>query len=172
MDGSGCAYAVRAALWTFLMLLTLGLILPWRAAALERYKMRHCYYGDLQGSFEGRGLDFLKRGWWLWLLAALLVIGPRSLIDIMVVAEKPLSDSTAHRSHHLVSGSTGSAVYLRRVQSGGMALVGFGNPFRSRTVSAARRAGRPLLEGDRLVPADLGAVWGVSIRLCGLDREH
>jgi hypothetical protein len=95
MDGSGCAYAVRAALWTFLMLLTLGLILPWRAAALERYKMRHCYYGDLQGSFEGRGLDFLKRGWWLWLLAALLVIGPRSLIDIMVVAEKPLSDSTA-----------------------------------------------------------------------------
>ena len=51
------------------VILTLGLLLPWREAALERYKMRHSYYGDLQGSFEGRGWDFFKRGWWLWLLA-------------------------------------------------------------------------------------------------------
>ena len=69
MDGSGWAYAARAALWALLTILTLGLILPWREAALERYKMRHCYYGDLQGSFEGRGRDFFKQGWWLWLLA-------------------------------------------------------------------------------------------------------
>jgi hypothetical protein len=44
-------------------------LMPWREAALERYKMRHSYYGDLQGSFEGRGWEFFKRGWWLWLLA-------------------------------------------------------------------------------------------------------
>ena len=69
MDGSGWAYAARASLWGVLILLTLGLILPWREAALERYKMRHSYYGDLQGSFEGRGSEFFKRGWWLWLLA-------------------------------------------------------------------------------------------------------
>src|SRR5712672_68749 len=68
MSGSGWAYAGRAALWGLLMILTLGLILPWRAAALERYKMRHSYYGDLQGSFEGRGWELFKRGWWLWLL--------------------------------------------------------------------------------------------------------
>lgn len=68
MSGSGWAYAMRAALWGVLMILTLGLILPWREAALERYKMRHSYYGDLQGSFEGRGWEFFKRGWWLWLL--------------------------------------------------------------------------------------------------------
>jgi len=43
--------------------------MPWRTAALERYKMRHSYYGDLQGSFEGTGWEFFKRGWWLWLLA-------------------------------------------------------------------------------------------------------
>jgi hypothetical protein len=49
--------------------MTLGLLLPRREAALERYKMRHSYYGDLQGSFEGRGWEFFKRGWWLWLLA-------------------------------------------------------------------------------------------------------
>ena len=68
MSGSGWLYALQASLWGLLMILTLGLILPWRAAALERYKMRHSYYGDLQGSFEGRGWEFFKRGWWLWLL--------------------------------------------------------------------------------------------------------
>jgi uncharacterized membrane protein YjgN (DUF898 family) len=69
MDGSGWSYAARAALWAVLVALTLGLLLPWRDAALERYKMRHSYYGDLQGSFEGSGWEFFKRGWWLWLLA-------------------------------------------------------------------------------------------------------
>jgi uncharacterized membrane protein YjgN (DUF898 family) len=69
MSGSGWAYATRASLWGLLVILTLGLVLPWREAALERYKMRHSYYGDLQGSFEGRGWEFFKRGWWLWPLA-------------------------------------------------------------------------------------------------------
>lgn len=69
MSGSGWAYALRAALWGVLMVLTLGLILPWREAALERYKMQNCYYGDLQGSFEGSGWEFFKQGWWLWLMA-------------------------------------------------------------------------------------------------------
>jgi uncharacterized membrane protein YjgN (DUF898 family) len=83
MSGSGLAYAGRAALWGVLMVLTFGLILPWREAALERYKMRHSYYGDLPGRFEGTGWEFFKRGWWLWLLAAfpllaLLVIVPLS----------------------------------------------------------------------------------------------
>jgi uncharacterized membrane protein YjgN (DUF898 family) len=68
MSGSGLAYAGHAALWGVLMALTLGLILPWREAALERYKMRHSYYGDLPGSFEGTGWAFFKQGWWLWLL--------------------------------------------------------------------------------------------------------
>ena len=69
MDGSGWAYAMRAGLWGLLSSITLGLALPWREAALERYKMSHSYYGDLQGSFEGNGWEFFKRGWWLWLLA-------------------------------------------------------------------------------------------------------
>jgi len=68
MSGSGWIYALKASLWGLLVVITLGLALPWREAALERYKMRHSYYGDLQGSFEGRGWDFFKQGWWLWLL--------------------------------------------------------------------------------------------------------
>jgi uncharacterized membrane protein YjgN (DUF898 family) len=74
MDGSGWAYAWRAMLWGLLTILTLGLALPWREAALERYKMRHSYYGDLQGSFEGRGWDFFKRCWWLWPLSPVAIV--------------------------------------------------------------------------------------------------
>jgi|SRR5665213_47295 len=73
MTGSGWAYAARATLWALLMVLTLGLILPWREAALERYKMRHSWYGDLQGGFEGRGWDFFKRAWWIWLTAIVVL---------------------------------------------------------------------------------------------------
>ncbi|WP_035728237.1 DUF898 family protein [Bradyrhizobium murdochi] len=68
MTGSGWIYALQASLWGLLSAVTLGLALPWRSAALERYKMRHTFYGDLQGRFEGRGWEFFKRGWWLWLL--------------------------------------------------------------------------------------------------------
>jgi len=73
MTGSGWIYALQASLWGLLMIVTLGLVLPWRNAALERYKMRHSHYGDLQGSFAGRGWDFFKRGWWLWLLTPLAI---------------------------------------------------------------------------------------------------
>jgi len=77
MTGSGWAYALQASLWGLAMIFTLGLILPWRTAALERYKMRHSHFGDLQGRFEGRGWEFFKRGWWLWLLTPIaLYISP------------------------------------------------------------------------------------------------
>jgi uncharacterized membrane protein YjgN (DUF898 family) len=68
MGGSGWNYAWRAGLWTLLTVLTLGLALPWRQAALERFKMRHTAYGNLPGRFDGAGWDFFKRGWWIWLL--------------------------------------------------------------------------------------------------------
>jgi uncharacterized membrane protein YjgN (DUF898 family) len=74
MDGSGWAYALRAILWTLLVALTLGAALPWREAALERYKMQHSHYGDLQGSFEGSGWEFFKRAWWLWVAAPFAMI--------------------------------------------------------------------------------------------------
>ena len=76
MSGSGWAYSWRACLWSVLTLLTLGQALPWRESALERYKMRHLHYGDLEGRFEGTGWGLLKRGWWLWLLSLLIVTVP------------------------------------------------------------------------------------------------
>jgi uncharacterized membrane protein YjgN (DUF898 family) len=74
MSGSGWAYSWRACLWSLFALLTLGLALPWRESALERYKMRHLHYGDLPGRFDGTGSDLFKRGFWLWLLCAGFVV--------------------------------------------------------------------------------------------------
>jgi uncharacterized membrane protein YjgN (DUF898 family) len=82
MDGSGWNYAIRAAGWGLLAAVTLGAALPWREAALERYKMRHCHYGDLQGSFEGRGSELFKRGWKLWLAT----LSPFLLGFVLVIA--------------------------------------------------------------------------------------
>jgi uncharacterized membrane protein YjgN (DUF898 family) len=74
MTGSGWNYAWRACLWGLFALVTLGLALPWRESALEKFKMRHMHYGDLQGRFVGTGWDLFKRGWWLWLLLIVLAV--------------------------------------------------------------------------------------------------
>jgi len=68
MAGSGVSYAWRSGLWALASLVTLGLALPWAKASLERYKMRHTSYGDLQGRFDGTGWALFKKVWWLWLL--------------------------------------------------------------------------------------------------------
>ena len=69
MTGSGWSYSWRACLWTLFGVITVGIAMPWREAALERFKMRHSYYGDLQGAFVGTGGRLFKRVWWLWVLS-------------------------------------------------------------------------------------------------------
>jgi uncharacterized membrane protein YjgN (DUF898 family) len=75
MKGSGWAYALRAILWDFANLFTLGLALPWATASLERYRMRHTYFGSVQGNFSGTGWTLFKRGWWLWALSLASLVG-------------------------------------------------------------------------------------------------
>src|SRR6202011_5752416 len=56
-----------------------------------------------------------------------------------------------------------------------MALVAFGHPLRRREPGielAARRADRPLLEGDRLVPAARAGILRLSRDLHGSGGEH
>lgn len=104
MDGSGWAYSARSGLWALLTIATLGLLLPWREAALERYKMRHCHYGDLQGSFEGRGFDFFKQGWWIWLTALSTLIVLFSIVPLAKFYPAQI------RTAQTVSGVTGLLV--------------------------------------------------------------
>jgi uncharacterized membrane protein YjgN (DUF898 family) len=70
--GSAWAYAFIAMLWWGVIAITLGLAYPWAQASLERFKMRHTYYGDLPGYFGGSALSLFLRGFPLWLL----VVGP------------------------------------------------------------------------------------------------
>jgi uncharacterized membrane protein YjgN (DUF898 family) len=74
MAGSAWAYAGKAILWDLATVFSLGLALPWRMAALERYKMRSTRYGDLPGDFVGTGGALFRRGIALWGLAVGLPI--------------------------------------------------------------------------------------------------
>ncbi len=76
MKGSGWNYAFRSFAWTALTLASLGLANPWRAAALERYKMRNSFYGDLPGRFEATGWALFKAGIAFWLIGALALLAP------------------------------------------------------------------------------------------------
>jgi uncharacterized membrane protein YjgN (DUF898 family) len=76
MTGSGLNYAWRVGLWSLLVFFSLGIALPWRQAALERFKMRYTAYGHLQGRFDGTGGQLFKRGWGLWLALWVLVLLP------------------------------------------------------------------------------------------------
>src|SRR5215467_10221781 len=71
MTGSGWSYAARSVLWGLVQVPSLGFAYPWRAAALERYKLRHTLYGSLRGRFDATGWQLFKRVWWVWLLGLL-----------------------------------------------------------------------------------------------------
>ena len=83
MTGSGWNYAWRVGLWAIALIFTLGLTLPWRQAALERFKMRHTSYGNVPGRFVGNGTELFKRGWGLWAI----LMGPIALAVILGVTK-------------------------------------------------------------------------------------
>ena len=120
MSGSGWAYSWRACLWSLLTLLTLGLALPWRESALERYKMRHLHYGDLDGALRRHRLGAVQ--------ARLVALAS-------VLADR-------HRSVHL------SGVPVRALAMVGVGRPLRRGAFRIR--SAHRRNDGPLLGRDRL----------------------
>jgi uncharacterized membrane protein YjgN (DUF898 family) len=70
--GSAARYAVRAMLWWIPVGMTLGLASPWATANLERFKMRHTFYGSLGGSFAGGAGRLFARTIPVWFL----VVGP------------------------------------------------------------------------------------------------
>jgi uncharacterized membrane protein YjgN (DUF898 family) len=74
-SGSAWRYAVCALLWWTLIALTVGLAYPFAQSRLERFKMRNTFFGNLPGRFEGSGVRLLLRGFVLWVLAIVPLVG-------------------------------------------------------------------------------------------------
>jgi uncharacterized membrane protein YjgN (DUF898 family) len=91
MKGSGMVYALRAGLWGLLVVITLGLATPWYQAALERYKMRNSFYGDLAGSFQGTGWGLFKAVWALWLVTIALAVAAVAFTAVAPIASGSFS---------------------------------------------------------------------------------
>jgi len=64
--GSAVLYSVCAVLWWALIILSAGLAYPFAQSQLEHFKMRHTFFGNLPGRFEGSGWHLLVRGLPLW----------------------------------------------------------------------------------------------------------
>jgi uncharacterized membrane protein YjgN (DUF898 family) len=74
-NGSALLYAIRATLWSIANIMTLGLTYPWAIASLERYKMRHTFYGDIGGKFAGAGWRLFLRGIPIWVAIVAPIVG-------------------------------------------------------------------------------------------------
>jgi uncharacterized membrane protein YjgN (DUF898 family) len=83
--GSPWHYAAYALVCWGIVIVTLGLAYPWTQAFIERFKMRHTSYGDLQGRFEGSGLSLFLRGLPMWLVVVgvpvIAIVAMARLID-------------------------------------------------------------------------------------------
>jgi uncharacterized membrane protein YjgN (DUF898 family) len=73
MKGSGWDYAWRAGLWMLLTVATLGLVLPWAQAALERFKIGNTFYGDLPARLDTTGGALFRKVWWLWAATVVMI---------------------------------------------------------------------------------------------------
>ena len=78
--GSAVHYSICAVWWWGWTVLTLGFAYPYTRAALERFKMRNTYFGDLQGRFEATGSHLFVRGFLMWL--AVLIPGLITLFSL------------------------------------------------------------------------------------------
>ena len=58
LKGNAWAYALRRFLWSIAMIFTLGLVYPWMASSLWRYRWRHTWYGDRQIEISGNWRAF------------------------------------------------------------------------------------------------------------------
>jgi uncharacterized membrane protein YjgN (DUF898 family) len=112
-NGSAWRYALCALLWWSLTFMSLGLAYPFAQAQLERYKMRHTYFGNLPGRFEGSGGQLLLRGVLLWVLAIVpVVLGlVASVLALNEGAFKPGASGGDLASWLEASGLAGAAVF-------------------------------------------------------------
>ena len=113
MQGSGWKFAFIAFGWMILVVLSLGGAWPWRAAALERYKMRNTFYGDMPADFDARPIEFFKKGLGMWLFA---------IISLIFLAAGGILSTAAFKA-------PGSGVVLMVLGTIGLIAVPFMYPF-------------------------------------------
>ena len=106
--GSAWLYSVYSILGWAVTLATFGLAYPWAQAALERYKMRHTFYGDVGGRFVGSGTRLFLRGIGLWLL----ILGPllASILYAMASIDGTVVAEAVERGGNNMLGSIESAM--------------------------------------------------------------
>jgi uncharacterized membrane protein YjgN (DUF898 family) len=125
-QGSAWAYAFRAMLWWVVTVFSFGLAYPFQLASLERYKMRHTFYGDLAGSFDASGFRLLVRGLPMWFLVfAPLALAVSAFIGI---DWRVLADALAQGGDDVMSKIEGSnpglgAVIVFAMLMGGVSIA-------------------------------------------------
>jgi uncharacterized membrane protein YjgN (DUF898 family) len=126
-EGSAWGYALRAVSWWIATLLSGGLAYPFQRASLERYKMRHTFYGDLAGSFGASAWRLFLIGLPMWfLVAAPIVLGAGAFIE--TVDWKALGDALSAGGDDVMSRIEGGnpgfgAVIVFAMLMGGTSIV-------------------------------------------------
>ena len=98
--GSAWIYALRTILWFIVNVLTIGLTYPLARKSLERYKMRHVFYGDVQGDFQGAAGHLFKTGFILWLV----VLGPAVWLFFSGLSKPGITEAESTRTLAAVGG--------------------------------------------------------------------
>jgi uncharacterized membrane protein YjgN (DUF898 family) len=91
LEGSALGYALRRFLWSLLMLPTLGLVYPWMASSLWRYRWRHTWYGDRRFAIAGNWRVFAGPFYAVYILNVLAISATAGWIgstgDLVAVGE-------------------------------------------------------------------------------------
>ena len=94
MRGNAWAFAFRRFFWSILMVLTLGLIYPWMASSLWKYRWRNTWYGDRRFEIAGNWRAFAAPYYATYFLNLLTIGGTigwsGSTHDFFMVGAVPL----------------------------------------------------------------------------------
>jgi len=87
--GNAWAFAIRRFLWSILMVLTLGLVYPWMASSLWKYRWRNTWFGDRRFDIAGNWRCFAGVYYAAYFFNAFTIgatiIGIAATHDLMVV---------------------------------------------------------------------------------------
>jgi uncharacterized membrane protein YjgN (DUF898 family) len=96
--GSAWVYAVRRFLWSLAMLGTLGLIYPFMAASLWRYRYKNTWYGDRQFRWTGSWKTIAGPYYVIYILLFLSTLGALAFMAMTPMVNTPYGQIFAPQS--------------------------------------------------------------------------